>query len=113
MRPKTKYHSTKLEVNGMRFDSKKEYKRWLVLKGLEDEGRISHLARQVTYELIPKQVDEDGKCIERSVKYIADFVYYDEGDNLVVEDTKGMRTPDYIIKRKLMLKVHDIRIKEI
>ncbi len=52
--------------------------------------------------------------IEKSCKYIADFVYTDnETGHTVVEDTKGMRTKDYIIKRKLMLYLHGIRIKEV
>ena len=61
--------------------------------------------------MIPAQYI-DGKCVERSVKYKADFFYTKDGE-LVVEDTKGFRTPDYIIKRKLMLYVHHIRIKEV
>lgn len=52
--------------------------------------------------------------LERSVKYIADFVYTDKATGqTVVEDTKGVRTKEYIIKRKLMLYLHGIRIKEI
>ena len=63
--------------------------------------------------LIPTQKDQrTGKVLEREVKYVADFVYLDEGFT-VVEDTKGVKTKDYIIKRKLMLKEHGIRIKEI
>lgn len=52
------------------------------------------------------------KLIERGVYYIADFVYYRDGE-YIVEDTKGVRTKDYIIKRKLMLYVHGIKIKEV
>ena len=64
----------------------------------------------------PKNVviGENGKVIEREVSYKADFVYFDIGLNkCVVEDTKGFRTKDYIIKRKLMLFVHGIRIVEV
>ena len=53
-----------------------------------------------------------GKLLEKECSYIADFVYIQNG-NLVVEDTKGFRTEAYKIKRKLMLHVHGIRIKEI
>jgi len=50
--------------------------------------------------------------IERKVSYVADFVYA-RGNELVVEDVKGVRTQEYIIKRKLMLHIHGIRIKEV
>lgn len=105
-----KYHNKKVTINGETFDSKKEAARWQELLLLQRAGKISHLNRQVTYELIPSQ-HIDGKCVERAVKYVADFVYKENG-NLVVEDTKGLKTPDYIIKRKLMLSVYGIRIKE-
>ena len=74
------------------------------------------LQKQVTYELIPAHyevINGKRKCIERACTYRADFVYYDvENKQLVVEDSKGFRTKDYIIKRKLMLHVHGIKIKE-
>lgn len=106
-----KYHNTKVKINGEIFDSKKEAARWQELLLLQRAGKISHLNRQVTYELIPSQYI-DGKCVERSVKYVADFVYHQDGQ-LVVEDTKGMKTPEYVLKRKLMLSVYGIRIKEV
>lgn len=53
------------------------------------------------------------RVAEKPVKYVADFCYATKDGAYVVEDTKGMRTPDYIIKRKLMLWVHKIKIKEI
>lgn len=106
-----KYNSIKTEVDGIKFDSKKEANRYLELKTLERAGEISHLARQVKYELIPSQ-RVDGKLVERPCSYIADFVYLENGET-VVEDTKGYKTPDYIIKRKLMLQVHGIRIREV
>ena len=88
------------------FDSKKEYHRWCELRLLERAGKITDLQRQVKYELIPKQKGE------RACTYLADFVYKDSDGNTVVEDTKGVRTDAYRIKRKLMLWVHGIRIKE-
>lgn len=106
-----KYHNTKVKINGEIFDSKKEAARWQELLLLQRAGKISHLNRQVTYTLIPSQYI-DGKCVERSVKYVADFVYHQDGQ-LVVEDTKGMKTPEYVLKRKLMLSVYGIRIKEV
>lgn len=103
-----KYGAKKITdpVTGEKFDSKKEYYRWCELRLLQRAGKIADLQRQVKYELIPKQ---DG---ERACTYVADFVYKDADGNSVVEDTKGVRTDAYRIKRKLMLWVHGIRIKE-
>ena len=106
----SKYHSTPTEVNGIRFDSKREANRWGELRILERAGKIQKLKRQVKYLLIPSQY-RDGKCIEREASYIADFVYIKDG-HLVVEDCKGFRTPEYKIKRKLMLQLYDIRLVE-
>lgn len=122
-----KYKNTKINVDGMTFDSKKEAKRYQELSLLQKAGEISGLQTQVRYVLIPSQreVSEEvytrgenkgknkpGKLLERECTYVADFVYYKDG-KVIVEDTKGFRTKDYIIKRKLMLYVHHIRIKEI
>ena len=130
-RTKSKYHSKKITREGVTFDSVKEYKRFRELSLLERAGEISDLKKQVPFELIPSQYEEiptgeiykrgerKGQpkfkrvCVENSVKYIADFVYSDKGGKIHVEDTKGFKTTDYIIKRKLMLHVHGIKIKEI
>ena len=106
----SKYHSTPTAVNGIRFDSKREANRWAELRLLERAGKIEKLKRQVKYLLIPSQY-RDGKCIEREASYIADFVYIKDG-HLVVEDCKGFRTPEYRLKRKLMLQLYDIRLVE-
>lgn len=87
------------------YASKKEAKRAAELKLLVRDGEITNLATQVRFELIPKQKGE------RACHYVADFVYKRDG-KLVVEDCKGMRTPIYRIKRKLMLHVHGIEILE-
>ena len=121
---RTKYHSKKVIVDGITFDSKKEARRWRELSLMQDAGRIEDLRRQVKFILIPAQREPDqtgprggkikGKVIERECSYIADFVYRDkETDKTVVEDTKGMRTTDYIIKRKLMLERYEIKITEV
>ena len=108
-----KYHNKKVIRDGEKYDSRKEYLRHCELKYLEKGGYISDLRRQVKYVLIPSQ-KENGKCIERECSYYADFVYLDnETGETVVEDVKGMRTEVYKLKRKLMLWVHHIRIKEI
>lgn len=114
---RSKYGARKTVVDGITFDSKKEANRYLELKLLERAGEICNLRLQVPFELIPAQYEETGevytkgankgkpkrgKCIEKAVNYIADFVYYNSDATVrTVEDVKGMRTPAYIIKRKL------------
>lgn len=117
-----KYYSRKVIVNGVTFDSRKEYRRYQELLLLERAGKITDLQRQVEFVLIPAQREPDtigvrggvkkGKVIEQKCSYIADFVYMENGKK-VVEDTKGFLTKDYKIKRKMMLYFHGIRIKEI
>lgn len=124
-RTKAKYGNKKIVADGITFDSKKEYQRYCELKLLEKAGVISDLRLQVPYELVPPQYEyyerygkngkrlKDGKrTIEQSVVYKADFVYTENGET-IVEDTKGFRTLDYKIKRKLMLYVHGVRIREV
>ena len=124
-----KYGNKKVVIDGEVFDSKREAKRYQELKLLERCGAISDLKRQVSYELIPTQKEEstrvytkgrkkgqpiEGKVIEKAVTYIADFTYIDSATGkLVVEDSKGMRTRDYILKRKMMLYFHGIKIQEV
>ncbi|MBD5309059.1 MAG: DUF1064 domain-containing protein [Bacteroides sp.] len=106
---KNKYNAQK--IGG--YDSKKEYRRACILKALLRSGEISDLREQVKYVVIPTQRDSSGKLLERECSYYADFVYQDKYGNLVVEDTKGVRTPEYRLKKKLMLLVYGIHIKEI
>ena len=106
-----KYGNRKIVRDGIEFDSIKECQRYCELKLMQRAGIISGLQMQVPYELIPTQ-RIDGKVVERAVNYVADFVYKQDGLT-VVEDTKGFRTKDYILKRKLMLWVHGIRIREV
>lgn len=124
---KNKYGAKKITdpETGYVFDSKREYRRWQELNFMEKAGQIQNLQRQVKYVLIPAQYeryerisDKTGKrlkdgirCLEKEVSYMADFVYEQAGKT-VVEDTKGFRTADYKIKRKLLLYTHGIRIKE-
>ena len=151
MRKKAKYNNKKINVNGVVFDSMKEYKRYVQLKELEEAGAITDLQRQVKYVLIPAQYEtyerygkkgqqlKDGKrLLERECAYVADFVYKVpltteklyaiadgkidsmevlHGYETVVEDVKGYRKKGaydmFTVKRKLMLYVHGIRIKEV
>lgn len=94
------------------YDSRKEHQRANQLKLMQRAGLISNLREQVKYVLIPSQRDSAGKLLERECAYKADFVYEMDGQT-IVEDTKGFRTKDYIIKRKLMLMVYGIKIIEI
>lgn len=108
---RSKYGNRKVTVDGLTFDSAKEARRWKELCLLERAGAISDLQWQVKYELLPSQ-RVGGKVVERPVIYIADFAYTEDGQT-VVEDAKGMRTKEYIIKRKLMLYIHGIQIREV
>ena len=112
-----KYHAKKINIQGETFDSMAEARRWRDLQWLQRGGVIHDLQRQVRFTLIPRQYDADGKTIERSLEYVADFVYVDEHGETVVEDVKGYKKgPAYavfVIKRKLMLKVYGIRVHEV
>jgi hypothetical protein len=107
--PKSKYGN----VPTAGYASKREAARAAELKALAASGAISHLREQVAFTLIPAQRDRHGRCLERALTYIADFVYTLPTGAQVVEDTKGHRTPDYVIKRKLMLLLHGIRVREV
>ena len=119
----SKYGNRKVTYQGIEFDSVKEANRYTELLMLQRAREISELKTQVPFELVPAQFEPDtvgprggirrGACIEKAVSYVADFVYKDRQGQTVVEDTKGFRTADYIIKRKLMLYVHKIKISEI
>lgn len=108
----TKYHSRKVTRDGEVFDSRKELHRYQELKLLEKAGKIADLQRQVKYVLLPTQ-RVDGKVVERPVCYYADFVYKDGTGKEHVEDTKGFRTKDYILKRKMMLYFYRVRVEEV
>lgn len=132
----SKLNNRSIVIDGIEFDSKKEGNRYCELNILRKTGVISNLELQKRYELIPAQYEtvETGEyykvgakkgqpktkkvCIEQSVVYIADFVYQKDGQT-VVEDVKGFRDPSsatyakFVLKRKMMLWIHGIRIKEI
>ena len=121
---KAKYRNNKITIGDDTYDSMKEYHRYLDLLAMLKAGEITDLKRQVKFILLPAQREPEtigkrggvikGKLLEREVSYYADFVYTDTGSGeMVVEDTKGIRTKDYILKRKMMLYFHNIKIKEI
>ena len=128
MRYQSKYYNVKTRsADGTVFDSHKEAMRYEQLLMLQKVGEISNLQRQVPFELIPAQYEsferygkngkrlKDGKrCIEKSVVYIADFVYNEDGKK-VVEDVKSAATKkkeSYILKRKMLLWVYGIKLRE-
>ena len=106
-----KYGNRKITRDGITFDSVREYRRYVELSLLERAGTIQNLQRQVKFVLIPSQ-RINGKVVERECSYIADFVYYQNGEK-IVEDSKGFKTKDFIIKRKLMLLNYGIQIREV
>lgn len=125
---KSKYGAKKQTITNsdgtvITFDSKKEMQRFVELRYMEQAGLISDLKRQVKFVLIPAQREPDtvgkrggvkkGKTIEKEVSYIADFTYTDKEGRFIVEDVKGVKTPEYVIKRKMMLYFHKIRIQEV
>ena len=111
---RNKYGNKKVKYGIIEFDSQKEAERWCDLTLLQRGKVITELERQVRFELIPAQHDKHGKLLERSISYVADFVYIDmKTGERIVEDTKGMKTPEYIMKRKLMLYFYNIRIREV
>lgn len=126
---RSKYGAKKVKVNGEVFDSQKEANRYYELRLLERAGKIKDLQRQVRFELIPAQYEEVieytpkrkkektvKKLIERKLVYVADFVYTQDG-KIIVEDVKGYREggaySEFVIKRKLMLYIHGIRVVEV
>lgn len=106
----SKYKNKKVEYKGMIFDSKKEYLRYLVLEDKWNKGEIKNLKRQVPYILVPSFNLNKKKY--REMKYLADFVYEENGKQ-VVEDVKGIRTDVYKLKKKLMAYIYQIEIKEV
>lgn len=121
---RNKYGNKKAKHDGIIFDSRRERNRYIILSALQRAGEISDLRMQVSFELIPavyetveKQLKTKVKMVERCVQkathYIADFVYKDKDGNIVVEDAKGMKTKEYILKKKMMRAFLGIEIKEV
>lgn len=109
-----KYGNTKTEVDGIRFDSKAEARRYTELKMMQECGLIRGLRMQVPFVLIKGAVWSDGKK-HRDTIYKADFVYYETENprKMVVEDVKGFRTDVYKLKKELMKERWGIEIKEV
>ena len=108
-----KYHNTKVIYNGIKFDSKKERDRYKNLELLENTNYICSLELQKKFLLQEGYTNAEGKK-RRPIYYIADFYYYDYIDNKwVVEDTKGVRTEVYKLKKKLFEYKYNLTITEL
>jgi hypothetical protein len=105
----TKYHNIPQIYNGQKFDSKRELSWYLRFR---NDSRVKAIDCQVRFLLVPAQ--KDGKrVIERAVSYVLDFLLTMADGSRRYIDAKGKRTKDYVIKRKLMLWIHGIRIEEV
>ena len=108
----SKYKNTKVFINGVKIDSKKEAKRLTELELLQKAGKIKDLQKQVKYELQPKY--KLNKKTIREISYIADFVYYDiDKKDYVIEDVKGYRTDLYKLKKKMFMYKYQKEITEV
>ena len=111
---RNKYGNRKCEVDGIKFDSKHEAGRYRQLKLMECAGTITRLEMQKSFVLV-EPVILDGRR-KPSIRYVADFVYIDERENLVVEDAKSPITrtdPVYRMKRHMMKSLHGIDVREV
>lgn len=111
----SKFNNQILKVGNLKFDSKKEYERYLELKLLEGQGKISDLQMQVKFELAPSVKFKNEKRAKPALRYYADFTYIKDGQ-LVVEDVKSKITrenADYRIKKHLMMAVLGLEINEV
>ncbi|MCL6240642.1 DUF1064 domain-containing protein [Acinetobacter amyesii] len=112
---RSKYNAQRIEKDGMKFDSVKEYKRYIELTALMQRGEISELKCQVKFVLAPKVKLEGEKRAKPELRYFADFTYLSNGE-LIVEDVKSAVTrklQSYRNKKHLMKTVHDIDIREV
>ncbi len=110
-----KYRNKPVTVDGIRFDSKKEYYRWCELKQMEKAGKITRLTTQERFDFPGENGDPIRFDSKRKLTYVADFTYFHGIDGhvlRVVEDVKGMKTPVYKIKKALMKHLNNIDIIE-
>lgn len=115
-KPKNKFNAVKKTIDGIKFDSTRESKRYEELKLLERAGKIKDLEVQPVYELVKSVKYKNAKRAKPAMKYTADFRYWDvEKNELVVEDIKSKATAketDYIMRRHMMLAFHGIEVLE-
>lgn len=111
---KNKYRAQPVTVDGIRFDSKAEARRYSALKLLEKAGEISELELQPVFPLAidgkPVLIRSQGYPNGRQAKYIGDFRYLDRSGARVTEDVKGVDTPESRLKRAIVEAQYGIRI---
>lgn len=113
---RNKFNAQKVELDGMTFDSKKEHKRYIELKAMQQRGEIFGLEHHAKFELAPKTKLEGEKRVKPALRYFADFTYYIITGEYVVEDVKSAATrkkDSYRNKKHLMKTVLNIDIKEV
>lgn len=111
-----KFKALKVELDGMTFDSKKEFKRYIELKAMQQRGEIRDLKHHTKFELAPKTKIEGEKRAKPALRYFADFTYYRSTGEFVVEDVKSAATrklASYRNKKHLMKTVHNIDVREV
>ncbi len=118
--PKTvkrnKFNASKVECDGMTFDSKKEYKRYIELKAMQQRGEITGLQHHTKFELAPKTKLEGENRAKPALRYFADFTYYNAVGQYIVEDVKSAATrkkDSYRNKKHLMKTVLNIDVREV
>lgn len=120
---RNKYGAKKTYIGNEKFDSQREANRYYELRIMEKAGIIQNLKRQVPFELTPTVREPDtigprggvkkGKVILEKSDYIADFTYTDTATGkFIVEDVKGYKTPEYILKKKFLYQLKGILIHE-
>lgn len=119
-KPKTakrnKFNAQKIEIDGMTFDSKKEHKRYIELKAMQQRGEIFGLEHHTKFELAPKTKIEGEKRVKPALRYFADFTYYNITGEYIVEDVKSAATrklASYRNKKHLMKTVFNIDVREV
>jgi len=111
-----KFKALKVELDGMTFDSKKEHRRYIELKAMQQRGEIRDLKHHTKFELAPKTKIEGEKRAKPALRYFADFTYYRITGEFVVEDVKSVATrklASYRNKKHLMKTVHNIDVREV
>lgn len=113
---RNKFNASKIKLDGMTFDSNKEYKRYIELKALQQHGEIFGLEHHTKFELAPSVKIEGEKRTKPALRYFADFTYYLINGEFIVEDVKSVATrklPSYRNKKHLMKTVHGIDVREV
>ncbi|AQZ81555.1 hypothetical protein BUM88_08005 [Acinetobacter calcoaceticus] len=113
---RNKFNASKIKLDGMTFDSNKEFKRYIELKAMQQRGEIQDLQHHTKFELAPKTKFEGEKRTKPALRYYADFTYFMADGAYVVEDVKSVVTrklPSYRNKKHLMKTVHGIDVREV